>query len=907
MKKLVSWIVLHPVLAVFILAASISLLSIKITSIEIDPSAEGLMVEGDPEREYYEQIKETFGDDTLTVVVIKAKDGDVFTEETLTMISELTDEIENIDGVTDVKSLTTVSKIQGEGDFLNTDKLIDEIPSDPEELKRIKRDALRNYINIGNIVSKDGKVAGINIYTEKRLQDKTFNKRVSEEIDRLIEKYRGDHEVYQIGGPLTKITFSSYIESDQKTLIPWCVGAILIILLISFRTPVAVFLPILTGGLSIFATLGFMTLMGYPINVITVIVPSLLIVIGCTEDVHMISVYAKELREGKSKREAIMYMATHSALPITLTSLTTFLGFATLSVNKITILKQFGIVSSFGLFANFVITILVIPSALQFFKAPRKFLAKEEEKTKKTRRMDAVLDGLVNINKNHGFGISVITVVLIGLAILGIFRLRVNTDYISYFKEDSFIRQRAASIHRDLSGAQSFNIIVEAEEEDKIKEPKVLKQIAGLQEFMLDAGIDKSVSIADFIKIVNREMNGGREEMLKIPDEKNLVSQYLLLLGDLDLERYIDDDRSMANIPVRHNISSSWELSHLLNRIREYVRENFSKELTVRFTGEGILVNNASDAMVIGQIESLGLALLAIFIIMTLLFMSLKAGIIAIISNIIPIVLNFGVMGWLGIPLNTGTCMVAAIALGIAVDDTIHFMVRYQRELRATNDQTLAISNTIHGEGEPILFTSLALAIGFGILVMSNFNPTINFGLLAALVMIYALLADLFVNPVILLTVQLITLWDFVALKLKADVTRKSPIFRDLSHSQAKKVILLGSLKEVKAGEYIVRQGERGDEMYMIVSGSAKVEVEREGKRKEVGTLKEGDLFGEMALLGEGIRTAHVIALEDTELLRIDDKALERVRRRNPRIAAKLFLNMSRIISERLKEQYVRG
>ncbi len=341
----------------------------------------------------------------------------------------------------------------------------------------------------------------------------------------------------------------------------------------------------------------------------------------------------------------------------------------------------------------------------------------------------------------------------------------------------------------------------------------------------------------------------------------------------------------------------------MLDKIKGYVNKNFSKDLTVRFTGEGILINNAADYMASGQATSLGSSLLTIFAVMAILFMSFKAGIISMIPNIIPIILNFGIMGWFGVPLNTGTCMIAAIALGIAVDDTTHFMARYYKELKNTNDQQLAVVNSLKGEGEPVLLSSVALAVGFAILGMSEFNPTIHFGLLSALVMLIGFASEMLVTPILLGAVQLITLWDFLLLKLKRDITKESPLFMNLSRSEAKKVVLLGSIRSASQNEYIIRQGERGEEMYMIVTGKVKVTVDSEGKSKELGTLKGGDIVGEMALVGGGTRSANVIALEDTELLRIDDKSLDRVRRRFPRISAKLFLNISRVLSNRLKTQ----
>ena len=159
------------------------------------------------------------------------------------------------------------------------------------------------------------------------------------------------------------------------------------------------------------------------------------------------------------------------------------------------------------------------------------------------------------------------------------------------------------------------------------------------------------------------------------------------------------------------------------------------------------------------------------------------------------------------------------------------------------------------------------------------------------------------VTPILLGAVQLITLWDFLLLKLKRDITKESPLFMNLSRSEAKKVVLLGSIRSASRNEYIIRQGETGEEMYMIITGKVKVTVDSEGKSKELGILKDGDIVGEMALVGGGTRSANVIALEDTELLKIDDKSLDRVRRRFPRIAAKLFLNISRVLSNRLKTQ----
>jgi len=898
MQKLIFWVLKHPIISVALLVIVTVGLCWKVNTLEIDSSAEGLMVEGDPAREYYETIKEKFGDDNLTVVVLKA--DDIFTTPALQAIANMTEEIEYIEGITSVESLTTVNRIQGEGDTLDTGPLIDEIPEDKAGLNGLRKIAMRNYIYINNVISKDARTAAINIFTQKP-EDKDFNENFSKQVDEIIDKYKGNFEVYQIGTPLTKITFSSYIEGDQRTLMPYSVLVLVAILFFAFKNIAGIIVPLSTAGLSIFWTLGFMAWMKFPINVVTAIIPALLIAIGSTEDTHMISEYYVELLKGHVKKDAIRHMIRRLSLPILLTSFTTALGFSTLATNKITILRQFGIVSSFGLVVNFIITIVIVPTILRLVKAPKHVESKESSDSKKWGVLDSMLRKICNIDLSKKFAISCVSFFLIGVAIIGCFRLQINTDFVSYFKEGSFIRKRSKDIHENLAGGLNFYTVIETGREEGALYPKVLRQIARLERYLNDTGkFDKTISITDHLSVMNREMNGGDKNFQHVPDSKESAAQYLLMMDDKDIDRYLDYERATANIVVRHNITSSSELKRELKKLKSYCRDNMSPEIKIKLTGEGILINNAADAMARGQVISLSLALGAIFIIMSILFLSIKAGLLSLIPNFLPIILNFGLMGWAGIPLNTGTCMVAAIALGIAVDDTIHFMARYHREMKESLDQQKAMYNSLLGEGKPIMFTSFALAFGFIILVFSNFNPTIQFGFLSAMVMLTAYLSDMFVTPTLMASTQLVTLWDMVGLKLRKDITKISPLFRGLSHSQAKKVVLLGSMPLFKKGNYILRQGEKGREMYVIVTGSAEVSLDRPEGLKQLAILNSGEIVGEMGMVGEGVRSANVIALEDSYIMKIDESSLDRIARRFPRIATKLFFNISKVLSQRL-------
>ncbi|MDJ0837746.1 MAG: MMPL family transporter [Acidobacteriota bacterium] len=902
--KLATWVAEHPVVSLTLLFVLVAGMLGRITHLEIDSSTTGMMDEKDPKKPIYEEYKEIFGSDILTVIVIERPEGagDVFNPKTLELVQTLTDELFDWEGVTSVSSMTTVNNIRGEGDYINTDPLVDFIPEDPEELAVIRRNALETPAYPGNIVSADGRFAAINIYTETG-GDKKYDSRFQEKLKALMQEHGGNHKLYQVGGPRFNTHFNNSIERDQMTLVPAAVVVILIILLLVFRIPVAVSLPVVTGGLSIAATVGFMAWMGYSVGPVSVMIPSILIVVGCTEDVHLISEYYQHLRDGLTVRQAIIETMHHGSLAITLTSITTMLGFGALSLNDITSLKEFGIIAFFGLFANFLVTITVVPAMLRLSKKP----------PPKDRGLSKVIAGtlhtVVYINLHHRVKTGIAAGFVLTMAVLGCLRLEVNNDPISFFQKSSDIRQDFERIHTDLAGAQAFNILFETAEEGDVKEPDVLQTIDDVQAHLESMGLfDKTISLADFVKTMHREMKNDPNQFA-IPESRGAIAEYLLLLENDELFRYVDSNNQYLSIAVRHNMSGSADVRKALAQIDAFIQQNAANyvkdgeiyPLKYAITGESILLHSATDAMIAGQVKSLALALLTILVIISLLFMSLQAGLVALSSNLIPILLNFGLMGWIGIPFNTGTCLVATIALGIAVDDTIHFMVRYQKELRLTNSQEKAMAAAIRTEGNAIATTSLALSLGFLVMSLSQFQPSVHMGFLSALVMIYALMTDLFINPVLLLTIQLITLWDFIGLKLREETMRESLIFKGLSISEIKKVILLGSLRKVDRDQMVLREGEPGEEMYVILSGYVRIFLEK-NRDQTIAVMEEGDVLGEMAMLGEGFRTASAEALYDLELLRIDAHALDRVTRREPRIAAKLYANISRVLIERVRE-----
>ena len=873
------------------------------------------MISNDPDKDYYEEVKETFGDDLLVTICITSED--IIQEEILRTVQNLSEKAQEItlsfknqqlEVVSDVVSLTTVNKIVGSDGYLDLDLLIEEIPEEPHEFEEISRNALSNDVLRNNLLSKDRRTTAVNIYVNQSPPGYvTYNQDLTHEIQEIIdievERLRSQQvaaEIFQIGAPNIKVALVDHIKRDMEIITPLAAMIIFFILWISFRSLIAVIIPVATGLLSIVWTMGFMAVMGYQLNVITNIIPVLLIVVGCTEDIHMISEYANQLRAGNEKNLAIRKMGSKCGLAIFLTTLTTIIGFATLAINEIRMLKEFGITAAAGLAFNFIVTILFLPTFLRIVKVPHTFKSNSIKK-KKEPLISYAINALYNLAINKKNMIFTVGIIITVFSVIGGLRVKVDVDVISYFNKHSDIRRLSRKIHDLLCGVQSFLIVFDSGREGGIKDPELMTAIARLQN-QINPKFDKTISVADYIKVMNREMHGGREEYFAVPDSRDLISQYLLLIED-DLERFIDSSQSRACIVVRHNINGSWALNKELDAIRAHIKEIFPAYVQSKITGNMILINKASSNMAKGQILSLSLAVFSIFIIISILFSSPKTGLLATIPNSIPIITNFGLMGFLGIPLSPATCTVVVIALGIAVDDTIHLMVHFYKYSRGTTDQNKAMSQTLNSQFLPLVSTSVALSLGFSAQIFASLVSSIQFGLLAAAAMISAVLADLFLGPAVLLSTRLIYTWDVIKLKLDRELNKTSILFRDLKPSEIKKVVLLGTITEFDDNEIIIKKGERCQKMYLILEGQAEVSIPRDDKdRYSVKILQRGDIFGEMGFITEEERSADVTAKGKVEVLKIDEKSLNNVRLRFPRIAAKVFYNLSYILSCRLKE-----
>ncbi len=926
-RKLLEWIVSNAKLVIIIIAVITVFFGVFLFKVKIENPAEKILIKDLPSKKFYDKFIEMFGKDEVIIIVVKYEPG-IFEPTAMEAIDFLTTAItgnEKIKGINEKlqeklkdKSIKPIVRVVSLTLLWQESKkqlaiwkksplfkaLLKDLETEEQQLEFFRNGIQRTKLFEKNLVAEDGKAAAITLIVQSHKDEVVAY--IDEDIREAEEKYP-EVKIYQIGSPVIANRVITYLRGDLQKLSKFAIILIVIILFICFHSVRGIALPLLTSGVAFIWTFGLMGLVGASITMVTIVVPTLLIAIGNAYALHVVSEFFEETEEGRGlKKDIVTRSLFKVSLPVFLAAATTIIGFASLALNKIDMIREFSLFSCFGLFSILIISLTLLPALLVVIKLPK------IKRAEKKKFIEVVLEKVVRFDLKHRRLVYLFGAAIITLSIIGIWKIRVENSVIGYFKKNQDLRINFEDIHKTLAGTYPLNIVMSSKEKDYFKDPDILRKIERFQEDLENPekfpGIDKTTSIVDYVKTANIRLSGFDFKKQVIPETKedveNIISKFPLIFGEdqRDIKAFATlPDYSNINIVCRTHVDGAKKLLRLEKKILNYCRKNFSKDLDVHVTGFPIVVGHSTQEITKGQVRSLSLAFICVFIIMTLLFLSIKVGIVAMIPNMFPILVNFGIMGWFGIALSSATSMIASIALGIAVDDTIHYLTKYNAEFKKDWDKKRSMRDTILTVGQPIMFTSFTLGLGFSVLLFSNFTPTMLFGLMMVITMGTALLGDLIILPVLMLRTELVTLWDFVALKLGEEPRKSIALFDRFSKWQAKKVLVAGLLEQYRKGTVIFREGELGDTMYAVISGKVRVIREQEGQEKLITSLGRGEIFGEMALVMKKERNATVIADEDTELLHINDATLTRLRRRFPRIASKFYHNLTKILCQRLE------
>ncbi len=877
--------------------------AVGMQKLQIDTGIDSLIPVDDPARQIYQKVMGEFGTDNKTIIYIK--DKNLWTPEKLTRLEQLHLAIEKLDGVTRVDGLFSLYTVQGVDGKIISRPVLRSAPKSLEEALSAKESALANPLYVGNFFSDDGNVTAMIVSVTDEDDQNNFSRIIYQAMqDQIDAQQSGFEYITQVGPPRINAELKQSLYEDFILLGPLSAVILVLSILVFMRSWLAAMVPLVTSLITIIWTFGLLGWLGIPLNILSAMIPSLIIVIGSTEDTHLMSAFLRGLDEdveGESnKSAAIKYMAKHIGLPLLLTVLTTALGFASNLFSNIALIQHFSIAATFAMVANGIITVLVLPLMVRVFASDKNTSL---VKNKETNSLPNRIMRIFRYSQDH-FPLSTL-IVTAALCVFFVFqasKLYVTNDPLSYFQSDRPLIKDVKRIHDDLAGVKIFFISLESKQEKAFQNPKNIQKLSDIQDFLDKQGVyDRSISLADHLKFINREFrNSGKEGF--VPETRNLVAQYLMFFHRSDLDSYVSHDYSRANIVVRHNVTDSHTLNKYIRELEEVIQTIAGPQMKSYVVSENLMVNHAAESLMLAQIKALVVLLTLIFLIMSAMFTSFKGGFIALIPAIIPITLMFGIMGYLDIPLNPGTAMVAVIAIGIAIDGTIHLLARYNELCRRSSDYVEAVNIAVREEATPLIVSSIALALGFGVLIFSNFTIVAQFGALAGATMLFSIFANLLITPIIMARIRLVGLYQILAMSVDREVLDNSPLLQNMTDYQRRKAILISELHEFKKGELLVKQDTVGRDMYLILSGEVEVIRKDNGDSRSLAILKPGQIFGEIGYIRETQRTADVVATEDVSALRFDYERMQKDLKFFPNIVAKLNFNISYVLGQRLAD-----
>lgn len=719
----------------------------QIPSLSFRTSISDLIIEDQPEALEYRDYKTVFGSDDIIRLVVKT--GNVFDPATFTTLDEISRALADIDGVKRVISLPLIKN-----DVDRSDKW------SPAEFAAIIEPV---DLFTRNLISGNHKTTALTLL----LTTQAEHTAVIAAVQAVIQKHKDTFDMYQIGMPLVSEAMAEYTRDDFFHLPPYTIVLISILLIVFFKNPRSLAAPIGTVILTLVWTLGGMAWFRIPLSMLTMTVPVFLIAVGTAYCLYVISEYQSNAANAGTRGEAVCRTYDKIGFPVILAGMTTLVGIGSLMVNRITAIREFSVVTCMGIVSLMVIVFTFFPSLLSVLPLPERVSKKPP--VKKETWVDKLINLLIHLNLHHQKKVFIVLGGVTLFCLAGIFFIQVETNPMEFFKPDTRISKDFHDIYQDLSGSFPVHVVVDGHTEDFFEDVDHVRNVETFQSTLARLpGVDKTISLADYLKLVNFAQNRYETEYYRLPEDiielKMLINQFKIMLGSDMLFRFLSRDYAKTNIVLLTHISSSRDFLALKKRILDNAGEILTDGVSMTVTGVGTTVSASSHLLTAGQIKSLSISLVLIFMMMMVLFLSGKVGLIALVPNCFPIIVNFGLMGWLGIELSVATSLIACIAIGLAVDDTIHYLVKYNAEFKKGLDKDKALRETLLSVGRPIIFTTIIIGTGFSILMFSHFQPTSVFGLLMVITMCSALVGDLILLPCLMRHVELVTAWDLLKL-----------------------------------------------------------------------------------------------------------------------------------------------
>lgn len=865
----------------FVLAGLIVITSIMVygiyTKTTLDMTTDSFLDESDPAAMALDDFREQFGSDESIFLVYRAKDGNVFSRESLEAAQQLTDDLRNwqtldrseypeemnglpliwdeLNHIRRVQSIANIRYQESIDDSLLSNRLVPTaLPEEANDLGQIRGKALSLEDYLLAFYSENTEYGAILIQTDFGTKpvdgfvsavdaadvslddsfasfgdDEGFDLEFSEDIEvqeidfeavdmlgytsfhlmskAIYEKYENEFEFFPVGTP-PLMEFMLEMLAEMQVLGMILVLIFTLLLWILFRSFSAVLWPLATILLSIAWAWGIPAWLGVTLTTMISLTIMLIFAVGIADCVHVMSAYFSFRREGEEHYIALSHAYKKTGLAIGVTTITTMCGVMALTSSDLAMIQVFGWTSAIGVLLAFFFTIVLLPILLDIWHpgdpdADASFADNLGRRWHSLQRntqiaigviyfgavfsllglavgayialvtiltyivvnwQKPILDAVPGITARHPFLIMSIFAGIFVSCLYGMSQIRIDSNMAELTREDSILQRAYTVVDENMAGSQSMEIVINTHVVDGMMNPQLLQAVDALQE-RIEARypneVSRTNSLANIVKETNKVMNNNDEAFDRIPDSDLMVSQLLYLFNSSnpeDRRALVSDDYSTSHITISAYNAGSYQYQVFFQEMEEEIAETFAglesefPELEVTVTGSMAMMMRMADDLARSQYASLLLALGIISVIMIVTLGSFQGGLLAMIPNLIPAVLSFGLMGLLGLPLDADTLLIAPIIIGIAVDDTIHFMTHYRIDLARTGSMSKALISTIRDVGQAVMFTTMVIALSFALLSFSGHLGMAKMGFFGAIAIFFALLCDLFLIPAMIIT-----------------------------------------------------------------------------------------------------------------------------------------------------------
>ena len=733
----------------------------QLRGLRFDTSLEVWFVEDDPDLQAYHEFLDIFESDQI--VLVAWEEPELWTPEGMAALMAVTEEIQAMDRVKDARSLANSSEVIAEPGLLSVRPLWD--PDEPQDLQALKARILGDDLFVGSLVDAAGTFASVLVTIEHDLSDSHYKIVMAEQFRALgarIEAERG-HRVRLAGPPIIDDAFFRYTSADLTKILPGMLLAIILVILVLFRSWRALALPLVVVFCSVLWTTGLMGVLGIQVTVVHNIVYPLILGLGIASSIHVTSRTLIHRALGKGAREAATRALKDLWAPCFYTTLTTVGGLLSLWVGDLKPVREFGALSAAGAVFALVLTYLVGPLLLPLLNQPKEkapeiaddaLTTQEWQANKLERRADNLLDRmllrLTLLSERRAKWVVLGAVVVVGVALSGLPQLKTGANVLEYFHKNDPVRVDAEFIDTKLGGTTTLEVFIDTGTPDGLKEPAVLRAMHDIGVWMETIeGVGGTLSLADFVSELRRVQRGGADSERRVPDTRAEVAQLLLMLDDpSELERLADFDFAKGRITATVELSRVTELTKEIPELEERLEATFGPMgIAASATGQSRLIHNMEGYLLSTMINSLGLAFLLVSVLMAIALRSVKLGAFSMIPNVAPIAVALGTMAWVGLRLDPATATTGAVALGLVVDDTLHYLHQFREWAARGVSLEEATERTIRVTGRSLVMTTVILVAAFSSMLVASFTPNNNFGILSAYTIALALVADLVVLP----------------------------------------------------------------------------------------------------------------------------------------------------------------